>query len=267
MCDLDGPESAEPLLREFLQHRPKHAAANLTLGQALLARSDPEGTQFLDRVVETDDLGLLPHACDALAEFYQSTGQTSELEDVYRRLSRFQSANDPNCRETENVSAKDEFTGHELHGDQLADLQRVLTAGSELASAWLARKVLVTTQQSFLRACREDPRGSLIGGFSCPSPCFSLPLPAGCHASLLSGGSRSRRSGRRHYIQGDLSLGTATPLHFPPTNHTDTACTCKRVLETFCFVTVLLRRGCCVSRRFGRSPLRSLALTCAVMAL
>lgn len=142
MFELDGPEAAEPLVRQFLAHQPNHPVANLMLGQMLLSRSDAAGTAYLDRVLERDNFDLVLPACDALAEFYQSTGQTAKLEEVHRQLSHFQTANDPSYRETENVSATDEFTNHDLSRDQVADLQRLLAADSALASAWLARKVL-----------------------------------------------------------------------------------------------------------------------------
>ena len=141
--DMDGLDAAEPLLRRVIELKPRHSAANYLLGHSLLhERSQTEGVEYLKRILDDDDDHLVPFACQALADFYQSTGQAEELRLVHQRLSQFEAAREAGERECSVVTAADSFLPHELSETELAALVNLLEQHRDLASAHLVRKSL-----------------------------------------------------------------------------------------------------------------------------
>jgi Zn-dependent protease with chaperone function len=141
--DLHGPTAAEPLLRQLVAVQPTHSAANLILGRILLDRGDVEGEQFLRKVLEKEEDELLPAACDTLAQYHRLSGESDRVREVHQRLSRFQAAAAAANRERSTITASDRFVPHDLSAVELSDLQCLLSAQPDLASAYLARKELI----------------------------------------------------------------------------------------------------------------------------
>lgn len=142
VLDLEGPAAAEPLLRQLLAVRPTHSAANLVLGRFLLARGECEGERYLSRILDEEEDELVPHACEALAAFFQSAGMGDRLLEVRHRLSAFQAASAAAQRERAMVLPSDRFVPHGLPAEELAALSDLLVEQEDLASAHLVRKEL-----------------------------------------------------------------------------------------------------------------------------
>ncbi len=140
--DLDGPTAAEPILRQLLSLNPEHSAANVVLGWILLEQGRAEGEQLLRRVLENQDDALIPDACNALSQYFLSTGKIDRVQEVHQQLRCFQAALAAANRERNVVTASDHFLPHGLAADELAPLQDVLSREPDLASAYLVRKQL-----------------------------------------------------------------------------------------------------------------------------
>jgi hypothetical protein len=142
VLDLEGPAAAEPLLRQLLELKPDHSAANLVLGQHLLDQGQPEGEEFLRRILEAEDDELTLQACQVLARHFQSAGLRDRVQEVHRRLSLHQAAVAAGNRERNTVTVSDRFLPHGLSPEELAALREILAGHADLASAWLVRKEL-----------------------------------------------------------------------------------------------------------------------------
>lgn len=142
VLELDGPEVAEPFLRQMLAVRPDHSAARLILGQHLLAERPEEGIRLLQQIIETEDDPLIPSACEALAQHYRLAGLAESLKHVHGELSRFETASAGAERERSRLSPSDRFAPHGLSTDDLANLQETLTQEPNVAVAYLVRKEL-----------------------------------------------------------------------------------------------------------------------------
>ncbi len=150
VLDLEGPRAAEPLLRQYLELRPTHAAANFVLGCHLLEQGVADGEQHLQLILDGDDESLIPRACEVLAGHFQATGRPDRLQEVRARLSRHQSDALAAQRERNTVTASDRFLPHDLSDEELSALQDVLARHSDLEGAYLVRKELTHFPQQRL---------------------------------------------------------------------------------------------------------------------
>jgi Zn-dependent protease with chaperone function len=84
-AEFKGADEAVPLLREVVARRPRHADANFTLGQILIARGDASGVEYVERAMSAEPQGA-PAGCQLLYAFFREQGQGAEAEKYRRRL-------------------------------------------------------------------------------------------------------------------------------------------------------------------------------------
>ncbi len=162
LWDLSGPESAEPVLRKLLTIHPSHSQANLTLGQHLLGLGNIEGQEFLLRILKQEEDALIPHACEALSNFYEATGRSDQVAHVHRRLSLYETAAEAARTERSQVLPGDIFIRHTLTSEELDALQQLLKEHPHLASAYLVQKELKHfVQQRLFVLCVHSARNWL----------------------------------------------------------------------------------------------------------
>ena len=122
--------------------QPRQFGGQSGAGADLLDRGSPEGEQLLQTILDKEDDELIPDACQALDQHFQSAGAVDRVREVRRRLGRFQDAAAAAGRERGVVSASDRFLAHGLTPDEIAALQAVLAAQGDLGAAYFARKEL-----------------------------------------------------------------------------------------------------------------------------
>lgn len=161
VCELQGTEAAEPLLRQLLEQRPSHAWANITLGRHLLEHGRDEGEEFLRRILNDDDNDLIPVASEVLLNHFHQLGRTDKVQETRSALSRFEASRTAAAKERSLVTASDSFAPHGLSQLELQSLTATLAQQSDIASAWLARKVLkhFPKQRLFILVVRSKPTG------------------------------------------------------------------------------------------------------------
>jgi Zn-dependent protease with chaperone function len=143
VLSLEGPEGAEPLLRQLVALRPTHSAANLILGKHLLDRLNAEGASHLQRILDLEDDALIPQACSTLTEYFQAVGHAEGAQTVRQRLQRYISEGAEARKERAQVGPRDAFRAHELAAAELNELTATLRAETNLDGAWLVQKQLV----------------------------------------------------------------------------------------------------------------------------
>jgi hypothetical protein len=156
VLSLGGSEKAEPLLRELVALKPTHSAANLVLGKHLLDRLDANGASYLQRIIETEDDGLIPEACAALTSYFQAVGHAEGAQSVRNRLHRYQMDLENARKERSQVRSSDSFRPHELPTAELNEIIATLRSESVLEGAWLVQKELLyfPKQRLFVLAVR-----------------------------------------------------------------------------------------------------------------
>jgi len=141
LLDLEGGKAAKPILDQIIGLRPDHAAARFHLGRLLLVDGSAEGVVYLERAMELDEQ-LVPPACEQLHNHYRRSGQTEQLRGLAVRMDGYEKSLASSHAERREVSVKDTFIPHALADSELRNLREVLSAESELARAYLARKEL-----------------------------------------------------------------------------------------------------------------------------
>ena len=161
VCELQGTDAAEPLLRQVLAQRPSHAWANITLGRHLLEHGRDEGEQFLRRILDEDDNDLIPTASEVLLNHFHQLGRTDKVQETRSVLSRFEASRTAAAKERSLVTAADSFAPHGLSDLELQSLTATLAQQSDIASARLARKALkhYPKQRLFILVASSKPTG------------------------------------------------------------------------------------------------------------
>ncbi|HEY6109835.1 MAG TPA: M48 family metallopeptidase [Gemmatimonadales bacterium] len=137
--ELNGEESAEPLLRDLLRMAPQHPFANLALGRLLLDRDDDAGLALVGLAMERHPACRKP-AYELLIAYNERQGRHEEAE---RQRRRAWSHGDQLALaevERQGVSSSDSFTAHELGREETRRIAEHLTAFPEIAEAYLVQK-------------------------------------------------------------------------------------------------------------------------------
>jgi len=135
-----GHAAAVPLLNDVLALMPDHAAANFTLGEALLEQGDEAGVKHVERAMEKD-VHATPAGCELIYFFLNTRGRVEEAEKYRRCIINYNDELELGRRERENISKKDDFMAHGLDREALDALRAQLVNVTNLASAHLVRKV------------------------------------------------------------------------------------------------------------------------------
>ncbi|MGE5744186.1 MAG: M48 family metalloprotease [Gemmatimonadota bacterium] len=137
--ELNGEESAEPLLRDLLRAAPKHPFANLALGRLLLDRDDDAGLPLVGLAMEQHPVCRKP-AYELLIAYYERQGRNEEAE---RQRRRAWSHGDQLALaevERQGVSGSDTFTPHGLGPEEARRIAEHLMAFPEITEAYLVQK-------------------------------------------------------------------------------------------------------------------------------
>ena len=136
-----GSQEAIPALRDVLEINPEHAAANYSLGDALLQLGDESGIKHLELAMEKD-LSAVPQACSLIYNFLVARDRQQEaqkyeqgIKDYYAELERAQ-------QERAHITTKDEFVPHDLPLEAVTALRQQLASYPHLKKAFLVRKVV-----------------------------------------------------------------------------------------------------------------------------
>ncbi len=142
LVDLHGDHAAVTTLEQVIALEPSHAAANFILGRHHLHTDDPRGVAFVESAI-TSDPALTNDGCNLLYAHFNRTGQRDKLRPLENRVDEFQKLTVLANQERAQISAANTFIGHELTAQQMADLEKVFSAESEIAVAAVARKQVV----------------------------------------------------------------------------------------------------------------------------
>lgn len=136
-----GNEAAIPALKEVLALMPDHAAANFTLGEALLEQGNEAGIQHLELAMGKDPNGT-PACCELIYNFLNSRERAQDAE-IYRQreVEHYEKA-ELARQERENISVHDDFKSHGLSREELEALRGQLRNFPGLGSAYLVQKVV-----------------------------------------------------------------------------------------------------------------------------
>jgi Zn-dependent protease with chaperone function len=158
-AEFRGDEAAEPRLRELLERRPNHAAANFSLGQMLLGRGDEAGVPLLERAMETDP-DAVPPACDMIYGFLRERGRDEEAEAYRKRLFKHYDALESAQDERNHFKDGDRLLPHGLPAEDVARLREQLRNFDNLRAAYLARKDVThfTNKPVYVLAVETDGR-------------------------------------------------------------------------------------------------------------
>src|SRR6185295_2298724 len=106
-------EAAVPLLRELLQQQPDHAAANYTIGEALLAREDEAGIKHIELTMN-QDTSAVPAGCQLIYRFLTRRQRDEEADRYRRRAEAYYLEVEHARHERHQISTKDNFKPHNL---------------------------------------------------------------------------------------------------------------------------------------------------------
>ena len=136
-----GKIEALPLLREVVALMPDHAAANFTIGEALLKQGDEAGVEYVERAIAKDVHGTTA-GCALIFEFLAGQKRIDEAEHYRQRAREYEAEKQLAHEERYNISKKDEFKPHGMTPDAVIAIRAQLAQHSSLASAHLVQKVV-----------------------------------------------------------------------------------------------------------------------------
>ena len=141
LLDLQDDDKARPLLQQILALQPEHAFANFHLGRLLLMDRNARGETYMEAAMTSND-ELVPAACELLREHHRRDGRMDKLKEIEARMDHYEKDLEASQKEHRELSAQDTLVPHGLGETELAGLQSVLAAESDLKHAWLGRKEL-----------------------------------------------------------------------------------------------------------------------------
>jgi Zn-dependent protease with chaperone function len=139
--ELKTPEEAIPLLRDVLQQRPEHAAANFLLGQLLLKQNDGAGVAHLERASARDQEMLIP-ACQILYAHFNAQGKPEEAERYREHALKHYAKLEEAQSERATINSPKELMQHEAAPAEVEQLREQLNLFPGIKAAYLAQKKL-----------------------------------------------------------------------------------------------------------------------------
>jgi Zn-dependent protease with chaperone function len=140
LAGKDGVVTAIPLLREVLALAPDHAAANYTLGEALLEQGDEAGIKHIEAAMEKDPHAI-PGGCERITAFLTARERLEEAEKYSDCISGYYDELAWAQRERETILKSDAFERHGLNSEALEALRAQLANVPLLESAYLVKKL------------------------------------------------------------------------------------------------------------------------------
>lgn len=140
--ELHGDSAALAMLEQIVALEPKHAGANFILGRHYLETDDSRGVDFIESAMVSDP-ATAQNGLKLLHQYYNRTGQRDKLRPLENRYDDFQKQNQLAKQERSRITAADTFMPHRLSGQQIADLQKILSSEPDIRSAAVAQKKLM----------------------------------------------------------------------------------------------------------------------------
>lgn len=137
--ELEGADSALPLLHAIVSENPEHVSANYHLGRILLSRGDSAGVGPLEKAMSLDPMIVAP-GCRLLSAFYAARGQTADAQACIQRALAQDKLLAAANRERAGVKYSDAFEPHSLSPETLAPLLERLSWFQAVQRAYLVRK-------------------------------------------------------------------------------------------------------------------------------
>lgn len=137
--ELQGEESAEPLLRGLLRAAPEHPFANLAVGRLLLDRDDAAGLALVGLAMERHPACRTP-GYELLIAYHERQGRPEEAERQRRRAWSHGDQLALADVERQGVTGADTFTAHGLGPEEAERIAEHLMAFPEIAEAYLVQK-------------------------------------------------------------------------------------------------------------------------------
>ncbi|HEV7903996.1 MAG TPA: hypothetical protein VGO96_09155, partial [Pyrinomonadaceae bacterium] len=155
--ELKTPEEATPLLREVLELRADHAAANFLLGQALLRQNDGAGVAHLERAASLNQDVLIP-ACQVLFQHFTAQGQPEQAERYREQAQKYFEKLEGAQPERATVYSPKELVPHEVAPEEVSQLGEQLSQFPQIKTAYLAQKKLKVLPEKPLYVLGVVPR-------------------------------------------------------------------------------------------------------------
>lgn len=139
--ELQGDESALPLLQEVLRIQPDHAEANYTLGQVFLGKADAAGVTYIEKAI-AQRIDWVIDGCNLLYRFFWQQGQTELAQKYYERAQQHYQVLLKAEQERDSVSDRDQFKPHTLQASEVNALKQQLATHPQVKKAYLVEKVV-----------------------------------------------------------------------------------------------------------------------------
>jgi Zn-dependent protease with chaperone function len=139
--ELRGGEAAIPLLQDVLKIQPNHAAANYTLGQALLQKDDVAGIAYLETAM-TQEVNWVIEGCELIYRFYWQRGQTEEAQEYLQRAEQHGQILLNARQERVGVSDRDQFKPHTLTALEVNQFKQQLAIYPQIKKVYLVERVV-----------------------------------------------------------------------------------------------------------------------------
>ena len=133
-----GMDSALPLYEAVVARSPGEPRANFALGEALLAKGDERGLEYLDRAIASEPAAVLP-ACAMARSFLSERGRDEEAKRYDERAQQHLEVLDEAASERETLTA-DELVEHGLPADRVAAIRDVVARQKTVKRAYLGSK-------------------------------------------------------------------------------------------------------------------------------
>jgi Zn-dependent protease with chaperone function len=138
--DLQGSETALPLVKALVQNNPDHASGLFMLGRVLLARSDDAGIAYLERAMQIDP-NAAGQASSLIAGHLKRVGRRQESI-AYRVRAEASMAEEAAARaERRSIAKHEKLSTADLDESALVRLREQLAQYPQIGRAWLGRKV------------------------------------------------------------------------------------------------------------------------------
>ena len=137
---IEGIATLRADVEAWLAEHPDEHHARYLLGSHLLSEGDPAGLEHLEAVASADPAGTLV-CLDEMAAFHDRNGNHQAIRDLKLRADQHDELVEQALGERNKVGKDDSFEAHGLSDENLAACQAVLAKETEVATAWIVRKL------------------------------------------------------------------------------------------------------------------------------
>jgi Zn-dependent protease with chaperone function len=139
--DLHGADAALACWRDVLALDPTDAAANLSVGQILLARDDDEGLEHLERAGAASASAAIS-ASELAYAYAAASGRTDQAANYRSRMNASLDVLDAAADERRTLTKRDALEPHGLRPEEVTAVTETLAKVDRVGAGYLARKQL-----------------------------------------------------------------------------------------------------------------------------